>query len=117
MATKPALMQAFAKGRRCIVPANGVFEWQKLGDRKQPMYITLKSGARMGMAGLWENRKDPQGNWLRTFTIITGGLNELVAPIHNRMPVILQPDDYAIWLGEKPVDVEALRAACTPHPA
>jgi putative SOS response-associated peptidase YedK len=55
MATKPAFKSAFAKGRRCIVPANGFFEWQKLGDRKQPMFITLKSGAPMGLAVLWEN--------------------------------------------------------------
>jgi putative SOS response-associated peptidase YedK len=55
MATKPAFKSAFAKGRRCILPANGFFEWQKLGDRKQPMFITLKSGAPVGFAGLWEN--------------------------------------------------------------
>jgi putative SOS response-associated peptidase YedK len=117
VATKPAFKGACAKGRRCIVPANGFFEWQKLGDRKQPMFITLKSGAPMGMAGLWENWKDPQGNWLRSFTIITGDPNELVAPVHNRMPVILRPDDYGLWLGETPADPEALRAACTPYPA
>jgi putative SOS response-associated peptidase YedK len=67
--------------------------------------------------GLWENWKDPQGNWLRTFTIVTGEPNELVAPIHNRMPVILRPQDYGIWLGEKPADAETLSAACAPFPA
>jgi putative SOS response-associated peptidase YedK len=117
MATKPAFKTAVAKVRRCIVPANGFFEWQKLGDRKQPMFITLKSGAPMGLAGLWENWKDPEGQWLRTFTIVTGEPNELVAPIHNRMPVILRPEDYPIWLGEKPADADALSAACTPIPA
>jgi putative SOS response-associated peptidase YedK len=60
--------------------------------------------------------KDPQGNWLRTFTIVTGEPNELVAPIHNRMPVILRPQDYGIWPGEKPADAEALSAACAPIP-
>jgi putative SOS response-associated peptidase YedK len=86
MATKPAFKQAFAKGRRCIVPMNGFFEWKKTGGAKQPMFITLKSGEPMGVAGRWEGWKDSEGNWLRTFTIITGEPNELVAPIHNRMP-------------------------------
>lgn len=117
MATKPAFKQAFAKGRRCIVPASGFFEWKKTAAGKQPMYITLKSGAPISFAGLWENWKDPEGNWLRSFTIITGEPNELVAPIHNRMPVILRPEDYAIWLGEKPSDADGLQAACAPYPA
>jgi putative SOS response-associated peptidase YedK len=117
MATKPAFKQAFAKGRRCIVPANGFFEWKKTGGAKQPMFITLKSGEPMAMAGLWENWKDPEGNWLRTFTIVTGEPNELVAPIHNRMPVILRPENFALWLGEEPADPPALQAACEPFPA
>jgi putative SOS response-associated peptidase YedK len=117
MANRAAFKAAFTKGRRCIVPANGFFEWRTIGDRKQPMFITLRSGAPMGFAGLWENWKDPQGQWLRTFTIVTGEPNELVAPIHNRMPVILRQDDYAIWLGETPADAEALSAACRPYPA
>jgi putative SOS response-associated peptidase YedK len=117
MASKPAFKQAFAKGRRCIVPANGFFEWQTLDDRKQPMFITLKSGTPMGLAGLWENWKDPQGNWLRTFTIVTGEPNEPVASIHNRMPVILRSEDYGLCLGETPADAEALKSACALYPA
>jgi putative SOS response-associated peptidase YedK len=117
IATRPAFRQAFAKGRRCIVPASGFFEWKKTGGAKQPMFITLTSGEPMGMAGLWENWKDPDGNWLRTFTIVTGEPNELVASIHNRMPLILRPEHFGIWLGEAPADDEALRAACMPYPA
>lgn len=74
----------------------------------------MRSARGGGPSHYW---KDPEGNWLRTFTIITGEPNELVAPIHNRMPVILRPDNYGIWLGEKPTDTAALLAACTPHPA
>lgn len=97
LASKPAFKAAFAK-RRCIVPATGFFEWRKTPNSKEPMFITLRSGAPMGFAGLWENWKDPDGRWIRTFVIVTGPPNELVAPIHNRMPVVLRPRDYGLWL-------------------
>lgn len=116
LASKPAFKAAFAK-RRCIVPATGFFEWRKTANGKEPMFITLRSGAPMGFAGLWENWKDPEGHWIRTFVIVTGPPNELVAPIHNRMPVVLRPQDYGLWLGETPSDPDALEEACTPFPA
>lgn len=84
---------------------------------KQPMFIPLTSGEPMGMASPWGNWREPDGNWLRTFTIVTGEPNELVASIHNRMPVILRPESLGFRLGEAPADDEALRAAYDPYPA
>lgn len=94
---KPAFRTAFKK-RRCLVLADGFYEWQKTPDGKQPMRITLAAGEPFAMAGLWESWNAPDGSPLRTFTIITGEPNELVAPIHNRMPAILLPEHEAIWL-------------------
>ncbi len=97
LAEKPAFRTAFKK-RRCLVLADGFYEWQKTATGKQPMRITLASGEPFAMAGLWEMWNAPDGSPLRTFTIVTGEPNELVAPIHNRMPAILLPEHEAIWL-------------------
>lgn len=110
----PMFREAYAK-RRCIVPVDAFFEWRAArGEkRKQPYAIGLKSGAPFGLAALWENRKTPQGEWLRTFAIVTTGANELMAEIHERMPVILLPEDYARWLSNAPEADDLLR----PFPA
>jgi putative SOS response-associated peptidase YedK len=99
----PAFREAY-RGRRCIVPVDGFFEWKAIKGRKakQPYAIAMKDGAPFGLAGIWENWKEPaSGDWIRTFAIITTDANELVAEIHDRMPVILAPADYALWLGEE----------------
>jgi putative SOS response-associated peptidase YedK len=91
--------------RRCIVPVDGFFEWKAIKGQKakQPYAIAMKDGSPFGIAGIWENWKEPaSGEWIRTFAIITTDSNELVAEIHDRMPVILAPSDYARWLGEEP---------------
>lgn len=89
--------------RRCIVPVDGFFEWQAVKDGKQPYAIAMKDGSPFGLAGLWDNWKDPaSGEWVRTFAIITVPANALVASIHDRMPAILKPSDYARWLGPEP---------------
>jgi putative SOS response-associated peptidase YedK len=91
--------------RRCIVPVDGFFEWKAIKGQKakQPYAIAMKDGAPFGIAGIWENWKEPaSGEWIRTFAIITTDANELVAVIHDRMPVILAPSDYDRWLGEEP---------------
>ena len=100
VATAPAFRDAF-KRRRCLVPADAFYEWQKLDAKhKQPFAIALASGEPYGFAGLWERWKDPDTReWLETFSIITTEPNELVAPLHNRMPVIIERKDYARWLG------------------
>jgi putative SOS response-associated peptidase YedK len=91
--------------RRCIVPVDGFFEWRAIkGARaKQPYAIAMKDGSPFGLAGLWENWRNPiTGNWERTFVIITVPSNELIGRIHNRMPAILEPAGYKRWLGLEP---------------
>lgn len=109
LAEKPAFRAAFKK-RRCLVLADGFYEWlrstpeaggrsgQKAPGGKQPMRITLASGEPFAFAGLWETWDAPDGSPMRTFTIITCEPNDLVAPIHNRMPAILLPEHESIWL-------------------
>ncbi len=111
--TRPAFRSAYRK-RRCLVPADAFYEWKKEGTRKQPYAIALKSRELFAFAGLWENWQDPEiEQWVRTFTIITTDANELVAPIHDRMPVILAPEDYDGWLLPE-TDAKAL---LWPYPA
>lgn len=88
----------FAK-RRCLVPADGFYEWKPTGlKRKQPYRFVLNSGDIFYFAGLWENSKDADGNPIRTYTILTTTPNSLVQPVHNRMPVILRPELHQEWL-------------------
>jgi putative SOS response-associated peptidase YedK len=97
-ARKPAFCEALKK-RRCLVPADAFYEWQKIDAKtKQPFAIALKSGEPFAFAGLWESWQPPQGLPLETFTILTTSPNEIMKPIHNRMPVILEPGDYDHWL-------------------
>lgn len=100
VATKPAFRGAWAKGRRCLIPVDGFYEWRTEGKVKQPYAVALKSGEPMALAGLWENWKDPaSGEWVRTFTVLTTGPNDLIAPYHDRMPVIVPAEDQERWLG------------------
>ncbi|HZA57086.1 MAG TPA: SOS response-associated peptidase [Candidatus Udaeobacter sp.] len=94
---KPAFKDLVAR-RRCIVPADGFYEWRKEGKRKIPMWVHLKTREPFGLAGLWDVWRNPNGKRVESFTIITTEPNELVRPIHNRMPVILRPDDEEQWL-------------------
>src|SRR3954462_8268 len=117
-ATKPAFRDAFNRGQRCIVPVDGVYEWQKQAGGKQPYAIVGADGKPLALAGLWERWKEPEsGQAVQTFTIITGPPNELVSPIHNRMPVILPPSHWRAWLGEEPAPAEELQALLQPYPA
>ena len=86
--------------RRCLVPADGFYEWKKTGPKtKQPYAFVLQSRQPLAFAGLWDAWKDPATNvWLRSFTIITTDPNELTATIHDRMPVIIHPANYDRWL-------------------
>jgi putative SOS response-associated peptidase YedK len=100
----PMFKHAYAL-RRCIVPVDGFFEWRAIrGARaKQPYAIAMRDGSPFGLAGLWENWKNPStGEWERTFAIITVPSNSLVDQIHNRMPAILEPRSYDRWLGIEP---------------
>ena len=84
--------------RRCIIPADGFYEWRKEGKRKVPMWVHLKSKESFGLAGLWDVWRRPDGRKVESFTIITTEPNDLIQPIHNRMPVILLPEDEEQWL-------------------
>jgi putative SOS response-associated peptidase YedK len=99
VASSPAFRDAW-KQRRCLVPADWFYEWQKIGEKtKQPYAIAEKDDAMFAFAGLWETWKDrATGQKLRTYTILTTDPNELMEPIHNRMPVILHRRDYERWL-------------------
>ena len=112
---KPSYKNAMKK-RRCLIPASGFYEWKKDGKVKVPHYFRLKSGKPFGLAGLWETWKDPDGNELKTFTIITTEPNELAARVHNRMPVIIPEEGYHTWLdtANPPQKAQALLA---PYPA
>ena len=113
VATAPAFRAAFKK-RRCLVPASGFYEWKKLDDGKQPYFIGMRDGSSFAFAGLWE-RWDKGEAPVETFTIITGEPNSLVAQLYNRMPVILDPDDYDAWLNA--ADTAIPQALLQPFPA
>ena len=103
---KPAFRAAF-KRRRCLIPADGFYEWQKDGKAKTPHFIHMRDGKLFAFAGLWEIWRSPEGDELRTCTILTTEANALVSSLHNRMPVILKPNDFDIWLekGEQPTEL------------
>ena len=109
IAQKPAFRQAF-RTRRCLVPADGFYEWQVRRKTKQPYRITLTDGAAFGFAGLWESWADPHKNGVtvETFTVVTVIASESISHIHHRMPVILAPEDYKKWLNGDPDEAVAL---------
>jgi putative SOS response-associated peptidase YedK len=97
IAEKPSFRAAF-KRRRCLIIADGFYEWMRDGKKKQPFYFKLVNGNLFGLAGIWEVWEGGDGSYLETCTILTTEPNELMQPIHNRMPVIIHPEDYALWL-------------------
>jgi putative SOS response-associated peptidase YedK len=101
-AEKPSFRAAMKK-RRCLIPADGFYEWQKQGKTKQPFYIRLREQELFAFAGLWERWQD-----VESCTILTTSANELLAPLHDRMPVILSPNDYDTWLDPATSDVSYL---------
>lgn len=113
---KPSFRSAF-KRRRCLVPANGFYEWKRDGKAKRPYYIHLKDQALFAFAGLWEVWHSPEGDELRTCTIITTEPNDVVSPLHTRMAVILRPDDYDQWLSPDELPPQALLPLLQPYDA
>jgi putative SOS response-associated peptidase YedK len=97
--SKPAYRGPF-RYRRCLVPANGFYEWHKGAEGKQPYYITLKTNEPFAFAGLWDHWTSPDGSEMESFSIIVTAANDIVRPIHDRMPVILGRESYESWLGE-----------------
>ena len=116
LAEKPAFRAAFRR-RRCLIPADGFYEWRKTGAGKQPYFIARKDGRPMALAGLWEHWESPDGSVIESFTIITTEPNELVSALHDRMPAILPEDAFELWLAPD-ADLNALRELLlTPYPA
>jgi len=121
--TRPAFREAFQR-RRCLVPvdnfyewAKTFYEWAKTPTGKQPYVIALADRRLMALAGLWENWRSPAGEWVRSFAIITTTPNELCARLHNRMPVVLKPEAWPVWLGEELAEASALKALLGPLPS
>lgn len=115
VATKPAFRDPFRR-RRCLVPADGFYEWQLAGKKKQPWFIRLSDAPLFAFAGLWDRWQGPDGKVVETFTVLVTAANEIVRPIHERMPVILHPNDYAVWLDVELFDRQGLEALLRPFP-
>ena len=115
-ATKPAFRKPLRE-RRCLILADGFYEWKREGTRKQPHYIKLRDGAPFAFAGLWDHWAPADGDPVETCTILTTTPNEVLQPIHDRMPVILPSSAYNVWLDPAMRDVEPLQAVLTPYPA
>src|SRR5262245_53996488 len=115
-ADTPAFRFAFRR-RRCLVPADAFYEWQKRGGAKQPYLIRRRDGQPFAFAGLWDSWRDHQKNRIESFTILTTDPNDVTRPLHNRMPAILDPDDYDAWLDPRQENVEQLKLILKPAPA
>ena len=115
VAEKPSFRNALRR-RRCLVLADGFYEWQRVGMSKRPMRTVMRSGEPFAFAGLWETWKDPEGTIIPSCTIITTTPNDLLRHIHNRMPVILPRDIEDFWLDESVDNPAALTSVLTPYP-
>ena len=113
---KPSFKHSLQR-KRCLVVADGFYEWKKEGSTKRPHRITLKSNELFGFAGLWDTWKSPTGDIINSCSIITTTPNDLMAPIHNRMPVILSRDSELVWLDQNIVDSHILKNLLVPYPA
>ena len=115
-ATLPAFRDAL-KTRRCVVPADGFYEWLRSGKEKQPYCFEVNDGELFAFAGLWERWKHPSGDWIKTCAILTTTPNAVTAQVHDRMPVILHPDTYDLWLDPGFTNVTAVSAMLKPYDA
>jgi putative SOS response-associated peptidase YedK len=113
---KPSFRNAFRR-RRCLVPASGFYEWQKQGRLKQPYYISLRKRKPMAIAGLWERWEETEGAPIESCTLLTTEANELIAPLHDRMPVIVAPGDFDLWLDPTVLATGPLLSLLRPFPA
>ncbi len=113
---KPSFKSAF-KRRRCLIVADGFYEWQRQDGKKQPYYFRLQNGQPFAFAGLWEQWKSPEEQEITSCTILTTAANDLLRPIHDRMPVILDSDRYELWLDPKVEKSEILQPLLHPYQA
>jgi putative SOS response-associated peptidase YedK len=113
---KPAFKASFQR-KRCLIPADSFYEWKRVGKAKQPMRILFKNRELFSLAGLYDTWVSPDGTKISTCTLITTTPNELMADIHDRMPVILRKQDERLWLDRTITDTEVLRPLLKPYPA
>ena len=116
VASSKAFKSAFEK-QRCLVVADGFYEWRKEGTTRKPFYVRLKSHKPFGFAGLYNAWMSPDGELLTMSTVITTGANQLVMPIHERMPVIAPADKYDLWLDPRVQDSSVLPGLLNPYPS
>ena len=116
VAGRPSFRTALQR-RRCLVLADGFYEWSRIGSSRRPMRITMASGGPFAFAGLWDVWRDPRGETIRSCTIITTAANELLSPIHDRMPVILPRELESLWLDHDMQDPAALGDILAPYPS
>ncbi len=113
---KPAFREALRRGRRCLVPADGFYEWLKAGRRRLPYHVRLRGGGLFAFAGVWDRWAKPEGGALESCCIVTAEANADLRPIHDRMPVVLFPEQYDLWLDPRVRDPAALRPLLRPAP-
>ena len=116
IASKPSF-KPLVERRRCLVPADGFYEWRKEGKRRVPVWIYLKSREPFAFACLWDSWRQPDGTLLRSFTIVTCSANETLRPIHDRMPAIVKPEDEEAWLDTSACGLDRAIALIDPYPA
>jgi putative SOS response-associated peptidase YedK len=115
-ATKLAFRDAL-KSRRCLIPADGFYEWMRTGKTKQPYCFEVNEGELFAFAGIWDRWKDPSGNWMKTCSILTTTPNAVTSPVHDRMPAILDPDSYDLWLDPAMTNMAAASDLLKPYEA
>jgi len=113
VAEKPAFRHAI-KYKRCVVPVSGFYEWEHTGQQKQPYFFHMADGSPMCLAGIWEFSKSQDGSILESFSVLTTASNKLIAPLHDRMPVILHPEDHFLWLNRNMHDTHMLESLYQP---
>jgi putative SOS response-associated peptidase YedK len=114
--TKPAFRDPM-RFRRCLLPADGFYEWRKTGTSKQPYCFEVNDGQLFAFAGLWDGWRDPSGQWIRSCSILTTKPNALTSPVHDRMPVILSREAYDLWLDPGMTNVDVLSDLLKPFDA
>jgi len=116
VAMKPAFRDPL-KLRRCLIPADGFYEWSRTGKMKQPFCFEVSGGELFAFAGLWDGWKDSNGQWVKTCSILTTTPNAVTSAVHDRMPVVLDPDSYDLWLDPGMQDVAAASDLLRPFDA
>jgi len=113
---KPSFREAFQR-RRCLIPSSGFYEWKREGTRKQPFYFKMKDEQPFAFAGLWEHWEGEGGEAIESCTILTTEANEVLAPVHDRMPVIVAPENYELWLDPTMNKTEPVTPLLRPYSA